>query len=63
MVIDDILALNEKEQAALTERGKVFNCTITVSYDGKTHKFDFDDYRVAQAVVNILDNVRFVRKS
>lgn len=63
MVIDDILELNDKEQAALAENGKVFNCTITISYNGKSRKYDFDDYRIAQAVVNILDNVRFVRKS
>ena len=63
MVIDDILELYDKEQAALAENEKVFNCTITISYNGKSHKYDFDDYRIAQAVVNILDNVRFVRKS
>lgn len=63
MVIDDILELKDKEQTALAENGKVFNCTIDISYDGKTRKYCFDDYRVAQAIVNLLDNMRFVKKS
>lgn len=63
MVIDDILELNALEQAAMTENGNVFNCNITISYNGKKHKYDFNDYRIAIAIANILDNVRFIKKS
>lgn len=63
MDINDILELNEKEQTALADCDNKFNCTILIDFDGKTRKYCFDDYRVAQAIANLLDNMRFVKKS
>lgn len=63
MDINDILELNERDQTALADCDNKFNCSILISYNGKTHKYCFDDYRVAIAIVNLLDNVRFVKKS
>ena len=62
MKIDEVLKLNDMEQSILADTEQ-FNCSITVKAEGKlTTTYLFDDYRVAQAVKNLLDNVRFVKK-
>ena len=61
MIIEDVLQLQDNEQSIL-EQQTDFNCTIIVAKGDKLTTYHFDDYRVAQAIINLLDNVRFVRK-
>ena len=61
MVIEDVLKLQDMEQTILKEQTN-FNCMVTIAKDDKLATYHFDDYRVAQAIINLLDNIRFVRK-
>lgn len=61
MVIEDVLKLQDSEQSMLAEQLS-YNCTVSVKQNDKLVTYHFDDYRVAQAVINLLDNIRFVRK-
>ena len=61
MVVEDVLKLQDNEQSILNEQAG-FNCTVSVKRNDKTVTYHFDDYRVAQAIINLLDNIRFVRK-
>lgn len=61
MVIEDVLKLQDMEQTILKEQTD-FNCMVTVAKGDKLTMYHFDDYRVAQAIINLLDNIRFVRK-
>ena len=61
MVIEDVLKLQDMEQTILKEQTN-FNCMVTVAKGDKLTTYHFDDYRIAQAIINLLDNIRFVRK-
>ena len=39
---------------------KNFNCEILVTQQGVTNRYRFDDYRVATAIQNLLDNIEGV---
>lgn len=61
MVVEDVLKLQDNEQSILNEQTG-FNCTVSVTRNDKVVTYHFDDYRVAQAIINLLDNMRFVRR-
>ena len=62
MDIKHILEMNDIEQKAFDDNSREFNCTIIVKEGERKNVYSFDDYRVARAISNLLDNVKFVSK-